>query len=305
MIDIFRALQILNTGIVPGNRNADNIDEKLSSYSYLLFLSRTIRTTGIRAALLKSFGFGQVGGEVLLIHPDYLLSALSPTQYKSYKELRETRYRKTFRYLHDTLIGLPMVQIKDSPPYGPELESLVYLNPAARASFDPIKETYRFNEHALKEAEKRTLESQLDVLKMTMFTNEDGETGIGVDVQLIGDLNLDNEEFLLRNFTKAEQDYCRKQADPAASFAGRWAAKEAIVKALCNSSTDRPSWLTGAGGSLKAIEILAGPNGSPQVTAIANITNDILPLIKLSISHSGSYALAIALIKSNDNLVLN
>ena len=38
--------------------------------------------------------------------------------------------------------------------------------------------------------------------------------------------------------TRPRQVYCRAAADPAASFAGRWAAKEAIVKAISNSSTD-------------------------------------------------------------------
>ncbi|GME86212.1 unnamed protein product [[Candida] boidinii] len=38
------AIQILNSGIVPGNRNADNVDKILEDYKYVLFPSRTIKT---------------------------------------------------------------------------------------------------------------------------------------------------------------------------------------------------------------------------------------------------------------------
>lgn len=73
-------LQSMMTNIVPGsptvqlllvsfsqkgNRNADNIDAKLRSFDRIVYLNRSLETYGFRAALLKSFGFGQVGGEVL------------------------------------------------------------------------------------------------------------------------------------------------------------------------------------------------------------------------------------------------
>ncbi|KAJ1737419.1 fatty acid synthase alpha subunit Lsd1, partial [Coemansia sp. RSA 1086] len=73
-------LQSLRSGLVPGNRNADNIASELQQYDYTVYLSKTIQTTGIKAALIKSFGFGQVGGELLLIHADYILAALTAEQ---------------------------------------------------------------------------------------------------------------------------------------------------------------------------------------------------------------------------------
>lgn len=49
-------------GIVPGNRNADNVDEDLKRFENIVFPSKSLHTGLIKAALLKSFGFGQVCG---------------------------------------------------------------------------------------------------------------------------------------------------------------------------------------------------------------------------------------------------
>jgi fatty acid synthase subunit alpha, fungi type/fatty acid synthase subunit beta, fungi type len=62
-----------------------------------------------------------------------------------------------------------------------------------------------------------------------------------------------------RNFTDAEVTYCRAQPDPAASFAARWAGKEAVFKALGVPSK-------GAGAAMKDIEILPDDAGVPRVT---------------------------------------
>lgn len=75
-------LQSLLSGIVPGNRNADNIDGEFRDVSSLIYFpSVSLQTDGLKAGLLKSFGFGQVGGEVLVIHPNYVLALLNEEQY--------------------------------------------------------------------------------------------------------------------------------------------------------------------------------------------------------------------------------
>lgn len=48
-------LQILQTGIIPGNRNADNVDEKLQKNRHLYYPSRTTNTFGVKAFMLTSF----------------------------------------------------------------------------------------------------------------------------------------------------------------------------------------------------------------------------------------------------------
>ncbi|KAG3109730.1 hypothetical protein PI125_g10660 [Phytophthora idaei] len=66
-----------DTGLIPGNRQLDNTWETLRKYNHLVHANRSLQTDGIKAVLLKSFGFGQVSGELLVVHPDYLLSTLS------------------------------------------------------------------------------------------------------------------------------------------------------------------------------------------------------------------------------------
>ena len=58
-------LQSINAGIVPGNRNNDNVDAEFHKHTYLMFPSELIHTDGIRAGVMSSFGFGQVGGTAL------------------------------------------------------------------------------------------------------------------------------------------------------------------------------------------------------------------------------------------------
>ncbi|KAJ2774642.1 fatty acid synthase alpha subunit Lsd1, partial [Coemansia nantahalensis] len=138
-------LQCLRTGLIPGNRNADNIDSKLKKYDQVVYLSKTVQTAGIKAALLKSFGFGQVGGELLVVHPEYLLATLRRAQLDEYNAKLAQRDAKAARYWQDTLVGNhPFVQVKQHPPFTPEQEQRVYLDPTARAHYDPKTNEYRF-----------------------------------------------------------------------------------------------------------------------------------------------------------------
>ncbi|KAJ1908699.1 fatty acid synthase alpha subunit Lsd1, partial [Mycoemilia scoparia] len=136
-------IQSLLSGIVPGNRNADNISAELEQFEYILYPSKSIQTDGLKAGLLKSFGFGQVGAEVLVIHPDYILGALSKNQYEDYAKRILERQSKAYRHYHNALTGVhSFVQIKSSPPYTPEQETDVYLNPSARMQYDAASSKY-------------------------------------------------------------------------------------------------------------------------------------------------------------------
>ncbi|KAJ2811743.1 fatty acid synthase alpha subunit Lsd1, partial [Coemansia furcata] len=138
-------IQSLRTGLIPGNRNADNIGKELEEFDYALYLSKSIQTSGIRAGLIKSFGFGQVGGELLVVHPDYLLATLTREQLDEYNVKLQKRNTKSERYWQDTLVGNhPFVQVKSSPPFTVEQEKSVYLNPLARAKYDSKSGEYKF-----------------------------------------------------------------------------------------------------------------------------------------------------------------
>ncbi|KAJ2630886.1 fatty acid synthase alpha subunit Lsd1 [Coemansia sp. RSA 1694] len=138
-------IQSLRTGLIPGNRNADNIGEELEAFDYALYLSKSIQTSGIKAGLVKSFGFGQVGGELLVVHPDYLLATLTQEQLDKYNVELEKRDAKSSRYWQDTLAGNhSFVQTKSHPPFTVEQEKSVYLNPLARAKYDSKSGEYKF-----------------------------------------------------------------------------------------------------------------------------------------------------------------
>ncbi|KAJ2413423.1 fatty acid synthase alpha subunit Lsd1 [Coemansia sp. RSA 2530] len=138
------ALQSLRTGIVPGNRNADNIDHNLM-FEFIVYPSRPIQTPGIKAALLKSFGFGQVGSEMLIVHPDYLLATLTEEQLGEYNARLGRRESQSYRYWQDTFAGNhSLVQIKTSPPYTADQEERIYLDPLARATYDAKTNSYHF-----------------------------------------------------------------------------------------------------------------------------------------------------------------
>lgn len=98
------------------------------------------------------------------------------------------------------------------------------------------------------------------------------------------------QRFLDRLFTAAEQEYCFKYREPARHFAGRFAAKEAVVKALGTGISPEISWLD--------IEIVNDRLGKPlvQLSEKANATFS-KPLIELTISHCRDYAMAVALCK--------
>ncbi|KAJ2859979.1 fatty acid synthase alpha subunit Lsd1 [Coemansia aciculifera] len=138
-------IQSLRTGLIPGNRNADNIGKELEANDYALYLSKSIQTSGIKAGLIKSFGFGQVGGELLVVHPDYLLATLTQEQLDKYNIKLQHRSTKSERHWQDTLVGNhPFVQVKSHPPFTAEQEKSVYLNPLARAKYDSKSREYKF-----------------------------------------------------------------------------------------------------------------------------------------------------------------
>jgi fatty acid synthase subunit alpha, fungi type len=97
--------------------------------------------------LQSSFGFGQVGGTALILHPRHLFGALEPTAYESYKSLNRTRALQSYKAMSEMMITNSLVKIKDAPPYGPDLEGPVLLNSLARATLDSRTGSYVFREN--------------------------------------------------------------------------------------------------------------------------------------------------------------
>jgi len=88
--------QSVITGIIPGN-HSDNIDVHFQDRRFLMFPSKLIHTHGVRAGVMSSFGFGQVGGTALVVHPRHLFGALEPTYYEAYKRRNHVRALSSYK----------------------------------------------------------------------------------------------------------------------------------------------------------------------------------------------------------------
>ncbi|ORX65311.1 hypothetical protein DL89DRAFT_287208 [Linderina pennispora] len=87
-------LQSMTTGLIPGNRNADNIDKDFERFEHLVYPSKTIHVPTIKAALFTSFGFSQSNGAGLIVHPDYLFAALSKEELDEYTTKSRRAYEE-------------------------------------------------------------------------------------------------------------------------------------------------------------------------------------------------------------------
>ena len=252
-------LQVLDTGLVPGNRNADNVDKNLEQFDYIVYPSRSIQTDGVKAFSVTSFGFGQKGAQVIGIHPRYLYATLDPAQFQTYRTKVEGRQKKAYRFFHNGLINNSIFVPKSKAPYDDQLQSQVFLNPDSRVTVDKRTSELKYASAAAPAASgnKRGAENTRQMVESLAKAHAAENSKVGVDVESIDAVNVSNETFVERNFTAAEQQYCRQAPSPQASFAGRWSAKEAVFKSLGVSSK-------GAGAPLKEIEITS-ETGAPVV----------------------------------------
>lgn len=119
--------------------------------------------------------------------------------------------------------------------------------------------------------------------------------GIGVDVVDISDFKTRaerNARFLERTFDPSEIGYCREQSSPWPHFAARFAAKEAVMKALGTG------WAKGV--SFSDIVVCRNTDGGPYVElkGIAKqMLNEANGRIHLSMSTTKGQATAFAILE--------
>lgn len=117
--------------------------------------------------------------------------------------------------------------------------------------------------------------------------------GLGVDIieiQRIKSALKRHSRFKERFFTAAEREYCEEYKQAAPHYAGRFAAKEAVVKALGTGFS---------GFKWQDVEIISGDQGPPEVK-LYNQAQQVaeqqgIERIMISISHSRDYAVAEAI----------
>ena len=120
--------------------------------------------------------------------------------------------------------------------------------------------------------------------------------GIGIDVveveRIASSMAEFGDRFSQKIFTEPEREYCDKQKNPSIHYAARFAAKEAVAKALGTGIGKDLAWLD--------MEIRRRPSGEPEVflsgdgEKFANSIN--VAEIKISLTHAEHYAAANAVV---------
>jgi holo-[acyl-carrier protein] synthase len=119
--------------------------------------------------------------------------------------------------------------------------------------------------------------------------------GIGTDIieclRIAQMIERHGEQFLRRVYTEREIMYCSARKAATQHYAGRWAAKEAVLKALGTGWSRGMQWTD--------IEVRNEPGGAPHI-ALGGKARDVCAELRIaemliSISHCRSHATAYAL----------
>jgi holo-[acyl-carrier protein] synthase len=120
--------------------------------------------------------------------------------------------------------------------------------------------------------------------------------GIGIDVveveRIATAIERHGEPFLVKIFTPAERAYCESRKNPAMHYAARFAAKEAVAKALGTG--------IGANAGLQDLEVIHDEAGAPKLrlsgAAEAFSKQHGITEIQISLTHARDYAAANAIV---------
>ena len=111
---------------------------------------------------------------------------------------------------------------------------------------------------------------------------------IGTDIvevsRIDSSINTSGKRFLNRIYTDIEQKYCDSKSNPSIHYAGRFAAKEAVMKALKSSGHYEPIPFT-------SIDVHSKNNGEPVVI----LSSAYKGKCRVSISHTDTFAIASAI----------
>ena len=122
--------------------------------------------------------------------------------------------------------------------------------------------------------------------------------GIGIDIieiyRIKESVERYGDRFLNKIYTQKELEYCLKKKYKYQHLAARFAAKEAVYKALATGWNEDVGW--------QNIEISNEPNGMPIVTLKGKLKRFLSEDkdLKISMSHSRDYVACMAIIYKND-----
>ena len=121
--------------------------------------------------------------------------------------------------------------------------------------------------------------------------------GTGIDIVEIARFRKilagTGERFLMRVFTGEERQFCLKRKDPPPHFAVRFAAKEAVFKALETGWAKGVTWLD--------VEVLRQEQGAPFVllhgAAQEVAASKGVGRVHISLTHTNNWAAATAILE--------
>jgi len=118
--------------------------------------------------------------------------------------------------------------------------------------------------------------------------------GIGIDIieidRIKESVDKFGDHFLNKIFTQNELEYCLSKANKYQHLAARFAAKEAVSKALATGWNNDFNW--------KSVEISNEPTGEPIVKLTGKLANFLgeEKELKITMSHSNNYVTCFAII---------
>ena len=119
--------------------------------------------------------------------------------------------------------------------------------------------------------------------------------GLGTDIteteRIASMIQRHGDAFLNRTYTQTEIEYCSSKKNFAQHYAGRWAAKEAVMKSFGTGFVKGIHWVE--------IEVVSQPSGKPVIKLsgpTARFAESLgISQVLLSISHCKLYATATAI----------
>ncbi|KAJ4320235.1 hypothetical protein N0V94_003499 [Neodidymelliopsis sp. IMI 364377] len=314
-------LQMLRSGLVPGNTKADNIDPALEDCHHVVYPTESIQTNGIKAFLLNSFGFGQKGGQMIGVAPQYLFATLPKDLYEQYSVRCMTRERVAQQAFAKAFVDGTLCNLQAAQPTPPSI-LLSPTQPLARNRLRMHDRDAGIDQQLLR-AQLTRLFGTCTPESTTEDSSSEAEDGlqsraspkawinqviqshpssnafrVGIDTEDVETFTSDrNATFVERNFTPREREHINSAPNPHATLVGRWCAKEAVFKSLGVKSK-------GAGASMRGIEIMS-IDGAPKVElrgdALQHATDSGIAEVLVSITYGKQDVIAIALsMRRND-----
>ena len=122
--------------------------------------------------------------------------------------------------------------------------------------------------------------------------------GLGIDIieieRIKKSIERYGDRFLNKVFTNEEIKYCNSKFNKYQHYAARFAAKEAVYKALTSGWKEGLRW--------KDIEIQNDASGMPSINSAGKLQSFLSgdTQLRISISHSQNYVTSVAIIFKNN-----